>query len=58
MNLIDCFVTKVNGEPVQKHGAWFLPVTYDGYGHLSDTELMFSTKEEADKVDVNYEFLA
>lgn len=62
MNLVDCYVTKVLGEPVHRHCYdacwWQVPVEYNSWGTLSKTDLVFKTKEAADKVVEGYHFLA
>lgn len=58
MNLVDCYVTEILGEPVLKYGRWFLPVKADSYGRESETELMFDTEAEARSVKIGHHFLA
>jgi hypothetical protein len=57
MNLVDCYVTKVNGEPVKKYDKWFVPVIANSYGRDFETEIMCDTEEEAKTVIVGYHFL-
>lgn len=57
MNLLDAYVTKIMGAAELKFGKWFLPVEADCEGWPMKSELMFATKEEADKVQVGYHFL-
>ena len=49
MNLIDCYVTKILGEPYRK---------YDSWGSNSKTQLMFRTEEAARAAQVGHHFLA
>lgn len=58
MNLVDCYVTEVIGEPYEAYGKWWRKVKYDSYGRISESELMFSTKQEAKQVQVGHQFLA
>lgn len=58
MNLVDHVVTKVNSEPFFKYGKWFVKVTSDCYGRLTESELMFSTEEAAKAVQVGHVYLA
>lgn len=58
MNLIDCVVTKVIGEPYEKYNRWWIKVEYDSWGMFCETELFFNTKEEVEKVNIGYKFLA
>ncbi|QZA71263.1 hypothetical protein AH02_18 [Pseudomonas phage AH02] len=57
MNLIDCEVTKVLGEPYRRFGYWWVDIEYDGIGVSGYASLMFSTKEAAAKVGVGHVFL-
>lgn len=56
MNLVDAYVTKIIENPYFKYEKWWIKVEYECYG-ISKTELMFTTKEEAEKVCVGYKFL-
>lgn len=57
MNLLDCVVTKVLSEPYEKYDKWWVSVEYDCYGVITESVIMFKTKEEAEKVTVHYVFL-
>lgn len=57
MNLVDAYVTKIKGTPEFKYGKWFLKVEADCYGRTTETELMFNSKEDADRVEIGYHFL-
>lgn len=56
MNLLDAWVTEVLGEPYEKYGKWWVSVNAICEGTGIDTQIMCSTKEEADKVSVGYKF--
>lgn len=56
MNLIEGTVTKILGEPFEAFTRWWVKVEYDAYGRLSETELMFSTKEKAESVTIGFKF--
>lgn len=58
MNTVDCVVTKVLGKPENKYGKWFVKVQYDSWGHLSETEVLFDTQNEANDIQPGYKFLA
>ncbi|WP_330508346.1 hypothetical protein V1687_18370 [Pseudomonas putida] len=58
MNLIDCYVTKILGEPYRKFGHWWVDVEYDSWGSKSTTRLMFRTEEAAGAAQVGYKFQA
>lgn len=57
MNLVDAQVTKIMGPPEFKYDNWWVPVEYDCWGQLGKTELMFMTKEAAEKLKINFKFL-
>jgi hypothetical protein len=48
MNLIDATVLEVLGEPYLRYGKWFVKCKISAYGCESETDAMFSTKEQAD----------
>ena len=56
MNPVDAYVTNIIETPYFKYKKWWVKVEYECYG-IYKTELMFTTKEEAEKVYVGYEFL-
>ena len=59
MNFCDTYVTKIIGEPVLKYGKWFLEVEYLSWSITpEETELMFSSLEEAQEVEEGFWFLA
>jgi hypothetical protein len=57
MNLLEANVTKVLGKPFHKWEKWWIEVEYECYGRISKTELMFSTEEKANSVDIGFQFL-
>lgn len=57
MNLIDCSVTKVVGDPYQAYGKWWVKVIADAYGRPMETSLYFATEEEAKAITVGYKFV-
>ncbi|MCE1010023.1 hypothetical protein [Pseudomonas monteilii] len=58
MNLIDCYVTKILGEPYRKFGAWWVSVEYTAEGWQGTKEIMFRTEAAARAAAVGYHFLA
>ncbi|EKT4568627.1 TPA: hypothetical protein SLP05_004994 [Pseudomonas putida] len=58
MNLIDCYITKILGEPYRELGAGWDHVEYDRWGSTSKTRLMFRTEEAARAAQVGYHFTA
>lgn len=58
MNLIDCYVTKILGEPYRKFGYWWLSVGYKSNGRTGKTKLIFRTEEAARAAQVGYHFTA
>lgn len=57
MNVIDAWVTKVQGEPYYKYDKWWVKVDSEDMGGTTNDTLMFETKEEAEKVQPGYKFL-
>ncbi len=61
MNLLGCVVTKVISAPIHRiseHGDyWYVAVESECYGDVSETRLIFNSKEEAEKVAVGFRFL-
>ena len=58
MNLIDCYVTKILGEPYRKFGYWWVSVEFEAEGWPGKTRLMFRTEEAARAAKVGYHFTA
>lgn len=58
MNTVNCTVTKIIDRDIYQYNKYWVDVEYETYGQTSDYQLMFDTKEEADKVDIGYEFNA
>lgn len=58
MNLCDCYVTKIIGEPHYEYNKWWLQVEYACEGVTSETDLMLGTLEEAEAVQIGHHFLA
>lgn len=58
MNLLECKVIKILGVPYFKYDKWWRNVEYECYGLYSKTDLMFSTEEEANNLQIGYVFLA
>jgi hypothetical protein len=58
MNVCDCYVTEVVGAPYQAYGRYWVPVKYDCWGCIEQTDVMWASEDEAGKVGVGYCFLA
>lgn len=58
MNLIDCYVTKILGEPYRKFGHWWVDVEYKACGRVVKTHLIFRTEEAARAAKVWHHFTA
>lgn len=56
MNLVNAVVTKVLSSPQIEFNKWWVDVEYNSHGRTSESRLMFETKEQAEKVDIGYEF--
>ncbi|WP_162998277.1 hypothetical protein [Pseudomonas monteilii] len=58
MNLIDCYVTKILGEPYRKFGYWWVSVEFESEGWPGTKEIMFRTEAAARAAAVGHHFLA
>ena len=58
MNLLDGYVVQILSEPYFEYDRWWVIVRYDCYGSISQSTLMFNTKEEADGVFIGYKFVS
>ncbi|MBF8720444.1 hypothetical protein [Pseudomonas guariconensis] len=58
MNLIDCYVTKILGEPYRKFGYWWVSVEFEAEGWPGTKEIMFRTEQAARAAQVGHHFLA
>ncbi|WP_167524221.1 hypothetical protein [Pseudomonas juntendi] len=58
MNLIDCYFTKILGEPYRKFGHWWVSAEYESEGRRGKTKLIFRTEEAARAAKVGHHFLA
>lgn len=56
MNRVKATVKEIVGEPKEKYKHWFLTVKFDSHGKEGETDLMFDTKEQAEQIEVGYEF--
>jgi hypothetical protein len=57
MNLLECIVTNVIGEPYWEYDCWWQQVEYICYGHTETTSLMYKNKEDLNEVVVGFKFL-
>ena len=58
MNVCDCYVVELIGEPYKLYDRWWQKVKYESWGSISEHTLMFSSRESAEKVQVGDHFLA
>lgn len=56
MNLIDAWVTSINGK-YYKHNKWWLSVGFEDIGGKGSTSLMFETEDECNLITIGYKFL-
>jgi len=57
MNLIDASVTKLLSDPYLAYGKWWIKVSYKAWSDEEcETNIMFESKEDAEKVTVGYVF--
>jgi hypothetical protein len=57
MNLLEHYVTKILGEPVERNGYWTLEIEYECYGHKGIEHHFFKTKEEALAMKIGDKFM-
>lgn len=58
MNVLDCVVIDIKGTPHFLYNKWWVTVSYNCWGSISETKLMFHSEEEALKVGKGYKFSA
>lgn len=62
MNLLEHYVTKVVSKSELIHygdkSSWEVEVEYTCYGYSGESTLCFPTREEAEKVEVGYMYMA
>lgn len=58
MNLVDCYVTEIIGEPYFEHGFWWQKVKYDCYGRIAETSFFHKDKSHFKTITVGFKFLA
>lgn len=58
MNLVECCVTEIVGEPYYEFGLWWQKVKYDSYGFIDETELFHKEKSYFETVKVGFKFFA
>lgn len=60
MNVLTAVVTGIKTNPhkitISRRDYWAIDVEHDCYGRVSDKRLLFDTEEEADSVEIGYEF--
>lgn len=52
MNVLDATITRILSEPVFKYDKWVVTVEYECYGQKDETQVMFGTKAEAEKLSI------
>jgi hypothetical protein len=56
MNLIDLHVVEVLSEPYERYGGWFVKVSAEAWGSVSENTVMCKTFEDALKVQPGFVF--
>lgn len=56
MNLVDCYVMEIIGEPYECYGLWCVDVKYASCGRVSTGTINGLTEEEARNVKKGYVF--
>ena len=57
MNLVECYITEIVGEPYYKFGFWWQKVKYNSYGVIGETELFDKEKLNFKTLKVGFMFL-
>jgi len=57
MNLIECYVTRVIGNPYCEYGMWGIKVEFNSYGVIGETNIFLDSKAEVLKIKSGYKFL-
>ena len=57
MNLVECYVTKIIGEPYFEYNFWWQKVEYNSYGVIGETSLFHKDKESFKTITVGFMFL-
>ena len=58
MNLVECYVTEIIGEPYFKYDMWWIKVKYNSYGVISETELCNKNKNPLLNIAIGFMFLS
>ena len=56
MNLVECYVTEIIGEPYFEYNFWWQKVKFDSYGVISETSIMHKEKSYFEKVNIGFKF--
>lgn len=57
MNLLECTVVEVYGQPYKLYGKYFVNVKSECYGNLFDSKIMLDTLSEALIVKKGYKYM-
>ena len=56
MNLVECYVTEIIGDPYYEFGFWWQKVKFDSYGSIGETAFFHKEKSHFETVDVGFLF--
>ena len=58
MNLVECYITEIVGEPYFAHNFWWQKVKYNSYGVIGETALFEKDKESFKTLTIGFMFLS
>lgn len=58
MNLVECYVTEIVGEPYYEFGFWWQKIKFNSYGVIEGTELFDKDKSYFETMAIGFKFLA
>lgn len=58
MNLVECYVTEIIGQPYFKNGFWWQKVKYNSYGVIGETAFFYKDKSHFETINVGFKFFA
>lgn len=54
MNICECYVVKVLGEPYYKHDKWWVKCEFNSHGRVFEQTIMFNDYKSVSKVKKGY----
>ena len=56
MNLVECYVTEIVGEPYFKYDFWWQNVKYNSYGVIGEAEFFHKEKTHFETIKIGFKF--